>query len=241
MEKIAIVTGASSGIGLQTCKKLVNNGYQVVAVSRKASRCNELIRDSSIKTYDIDLTNENQVYDFINDVYERYEKIDVLVNNAGIGLIKTLDETSLEEFKQQFESNIVTMFLVTKKIVEKKPENSFLHIVNISSEAGVEGFATYSAYCASKFAVTGFSESIKEELREKNVKVDIVCPGDVNTPFMDKNPIDKNLMDNYSIDVLEREEMLKPEDIAELIMKLLNLPKNIEMNKQKILPGDSFY
>ena len=240
-KKIAVVTGASTGIGLATCRELREDNYKVIAISRRATQSDGLHKYEDIDKYDVDLRDENQVKEIVEKIYSNYGKIDVLINNAGIGLIKKLEETSLEEFNQQYEANMVTMFLMTREVIKNKNKDDFLHMVNTSSEAGVEGFATYSAYCASKFAVTGFSEAIKDELKLENVKVDVICPGDVNTPFMEKCPIDKSLMDEYSIEVLDEEYMLKPEDVSNLIINLLRLPKNVVMSHQKIQPVDNYY
>lgn len=221
MKKKLLITGASSGLGNYIANEL-SNEYDVIGLARTASKS----KGDFIK-FDVDLTNEAQVKSVIKTIHDEIGEIDVLINNAGAGVISELIDSTLDQWNDMFSTNVTTAYLVTREIVRLKSKDKFLHIINISSEAGKEGFATYSAYCAAKFALTGFSQSIAHELKSQNVKVDVVYPGDILTPFMDKCPIDLDLMKKYDVEVLDKEKMLTVNNVTSSIKFLLNLPKNV--------------
>lgn len=233
--RIIVVTGASSGIGNVLANELSKNNT-VIGLSRSVSKSY-----GDFKKIDVDLSLESEVVSVIKQIYETYGRIDVLVNNAGAGIIKKLVDSSLEDWNSMFLINATTTFLVSREVMRNKLRDDFLHIVNVSSEAGKSGFATYSAYCAAKFALTGLSEALKHELSQENVKVDIVYPGDVLTPFMEKCPIDSQLMAKYDINVLDEKYMLRAKDVTQSIRYLLDLPKNVTLKDGlTVLPVDSF-
>lgn len=238
--KVGIITGASSGIGLSLAKQLTNQGWHIIGLARTMTLTIKKEKLENITGIDVDLTNETQVINTIKKIYSKHNSIDLLVNNAGLGTIKVLEETTLDDWNLMINSNLTSSFLVTREIIKERKDNKYLHIVAISSEAGIEGFPTYSAYCAAKFGVSGLFKSLKEELARKNVKVSIVYPGDVMTPFMKKCPIDKELMNKFDIEVLKQEFMLKADDIASQIVHLISLPKNVEITDSLVLPTDSF-
>jgi NADP-dependent 3-hydroxy acid dehydrogenase YdfG len=239
--KLIVITGASSGIGLETLRRMsVLEDYRVIGLARNMKKVEGLSKLENIKTYDIDLTSEDQVIKVFREIRDQFGEIDILVNNAGKGLIRLLKETSLSEWEDMLKTNVTSMFLVIREVLKNKKSDQFLHLINISSEAGLEGFATYSAYCSSKFAVTGLSKSLKHELARENIKVDVIYPGDVLTPFMDKCPIDKNLMERYNISVLDEEHMLKASDISQQIENLIKTNKNVDLGDIKIVPSSDF-
>ena len=242
MKKNILISGGSSGIGLELIKALANSDSQfnIIGVSRNISNIFELEKFDNVFTYNVDLSLEEEVTILIKKIYSKFGKIDYLINNAGAGIIKKIEETTLEDWENMFKFNATTNFLLTREILRNRNIDDFLHVINISSEAGIEAFPTYAAYGSAKFAVTGFSKILKEEYRNKNVKVDILYPGDVLTPFMEKCPIDKDLMKEFDIEVLDENYMLKAIDIVNQILYLLNLPKNVEIGDIKIIPSDNF-
>ena len=242
MVRNIIVSGGSSGIGFELIKYLLSNfkDANIIGLSRSISKIKELKKYSNFYFYDVDLTIESEVILTISKIYKKFEKIDFLINNAGAGIIKILEETTLEDWNNMIKINVTSAFLLTKEILKNRANNNFLHIINISSEAGLEPFPTYCAYGSAKFALTGFSKILKEEYRNKNVKVDIIYPGDVLTPFMQKCPLDKKLMEEYQIEVLDEKYMLKPLDIVKQVFYLMSLPKNVELGDIKIIPSGNF-
>ncbi|MCA9459338.1 MAG: SDR family oxidoreductase [Nanoarchaeota archaeon] len=242
MVKNIVVSGGSSGIGLELIKLLLLEfpNCNIIGLSRNISNIDILKKYNNVYVFDVDLTIEKEVINIVEIIFNKFKNIDFLVNNAGAGIIKLIEETSLDDWNSMFNINATSNFLLTREILKKRNSQDFLHILNISSEAGIDAFPTYAAYCAAKFAVTAFSKVLKEEYKNKNVKVNIIYPGDVLTPFMEKCPIDKDLMKKFDIEVLDEKYMLQANDIAKQILYLMKLPKNVEIADVKILPSGDF-
>ncbi len=180
--KTIIVTGSGRGIGKYIAKRLGKEGANIVVTGRVESDiakvCNEINDDGGRAIFiKGDVTKEEDVRDVINKTIQKFGKIDVLVNNAGVGLRKLLWETRVEEFEEIMDVNVKGVFLYMKNIIPKMKEGL---IINISSGAGKEGIPTLSAYCASKFAVIGLTEAAAGEAGT-NIKIVALCPGSVNT------------------------------------------------------------
>ena len=215
---IAIITGASTGIGRSLAVKL-SNQYLVYLISRNKDNLNEtkkLINDQNneckIIISDISKTES------INDIYSKIEhkgKIELLVNNAGIGIFKNITDTTIEDWDNTINTNLRGTFLMTKMVVDEFKSKKNGKIVFVSSVAGLQPYKNSTAYVASKYAVRGFASSLREELREFNIKVITVFPGAVNTPIWD----DKN-MDEL------RQDMMKTDDLTETIFYAINAPNN---------------
>ncbi|MBN2668406.1 MAG: SDR family oxidoreductase [Bacteroidales bacterium] len=185
-KKVAIVTGASQGIGLEIALDLLRTGYYVVLASRNPEYAELNLKGytsySLIKT---NVEDQDSVKLMVNQVVERYGKIDVLINNAGYVEPKSIFETSLEDWNKTLAVNLTGAFLMTKEVVRfmKKTGGK---IVNIASTAGLTARPGWSAYAASKAGLINFSETMAEELREYNIKVFIVAPGRTATDLRRK-------------------------------------------------------
>jgi NAD(P)-dependent dehydrogenase (short-subunit alcohol dehydrogenase family) len=180
--KTIIVTGSGRGIGKYIAKRLGKEGANIVVTGRKEADiekiCNEINDDGGRAIFiKGDVTSEEDVRDVISKTIQKFGKIDVFVNNAGIGLRKLLWETRVEEFEEIMDVNVKGVFLYMKNIIPKMKEGL---IINISSGAGKTGIPTLSAYCASKFAVIGLTEAAAGEVGT-NIKIVALCPGSVNT------------------------------------------------------------
>ena len=237
-KKIILITGVSSGIGYETMNLLSKDKNNLILGIYNSTKVK--VSKKNIKLFKCDIRDQIEISKVVEQIHKQFKRIDILINNSGIGLIKLLKDTSLDEWEEIFKINVTGMFLVTREVIRNRSKKSFLHIINVSSEAGIEGFATYSAYCSSKFAVVGFSKSIKEELKYENVKVNYICPGDVLTPFMRKCPIDKELMKKYDIEVLENRYFLKPIQVARQIKNIMEIDKNEVIDDIKLIPTDMF-
>ena len=197
MGKIALVTGCSSGIGLETSLALAREGFYTFATMRDLNK-NHKIKQSiekenlPIEIIEMDVDDDQSVNSAVKNILEKKEKIDILVNNAGYGMWGTVEDVSIQEFKEQFETNFFAIIRMIQKIspIMRKQNNG--HIVNISSVAGRIGFPVSPAYISSKFALEGLSESLRFELMPFGVNVIIIEPGVIKTNFFNSMKMSKN-------------------------------------------------
>jgi NAD(P)-dependent dehydrogenase (short-subunit alcohol dehydrogenase family) len=191
-QKIWFVTGASKGLGLSLVKRLLNEGYKVAATSRNINDLTKAVGNNSDQFLPlaVDLVNEESVSNAIEKTILTFGKIDVLVNNAGYGLIGALEELSDAESRSNFDVNVFGLLNVTRKIVPYMRLQQSGHILNISSIGGFTGaFPGFGIYCATKFAVNGLSESLAEEVKPFGIKVTIVEPGYFRTNFLSEGSL----------------------------------------------------
>ncbi len=159
-----------------------------------------------------DACNEADVRAAVDATVEKFGRIDALVNNVGMGIFKRVDQFSLEEFNQVQEINMVSTFLFTKYTAPLMIERKSGSIINIASVAGLNGFRTGAAYAASKFAMVGFTESVREDLKGFGIAVTAVCPGGVRTTFGGQEVTERHLKSEY---------LLEPEDVARTVRYLI--------------------
>jgi NAD(P)-dependent dehydrogenase (short-subunit alcohol dehydrogenase family) len=189
MEKIAIVTGSSSGIGFDTALDLAREGYFTYATMRntkKGDTIKEIAKKENLKleTLELDVDKENSVKNAINKIVKEKGRIDILVNNAGYGLFGCLEDISMEELKAQFETNFFGVVRVSQAVIPVMRKQKSGIIVNVSSVAGRIGFPVSPGYISSKFAIEGLSESMRYELSPFGINVIIIEPGVIKTNFM---------------------------------------------------------
>lgn len=185
--KVWFVTGASKGLGLALVKKLLNEGYQVAATSRSLSDLNKAVEVHSEQFLQlaVNLTNEESVQEAIELTVKTFGKIDVVVNNAGYGLLGGIEELTDREARDNFEVNVFGSLNVIRKALPYLRAQKSGHILNVSSIGGFTGaFAGGGIYCATKFAVNGFSETLSAEVAPFGIKVTIVQPGYFRTNFL---------------------------------------------------------
>ena len=201
--KVIIVTGSSSGIGLESALLLARNGYITYATMRSPEK------DTSIKTavqkeglpirvVQLDVTDDNSVKNAIDHILSEGGRIDVLVNNAGYGLVGALEDLSVEEIKAQYETNLFGLIRVIQAVLPTMRKQKSGRIINISSGAGIFGYPGGSAYVSTKFAVEGLSESIAYELEPFGIKVILIEPGFIKTNFSNAMVIAKKAQDSAS-------------------------------------------
>lgn len=187
-QKVAVVTGSSSGIGFETALTLARNGFLTYATMRNPAKGAALEsvhkkENLPINILQLDVTNEKSVKIAIDSIVSEAKRIDVLVNNAGYGLMGAFEELGLDEIRQQFETNFFGLMRVTQAVLPVMRKQSSGVIVNISSGAGRFGYPGGSAYVSTKFAVEGLSESMAYEVNPFGIKVVLVEPGFVRTNF----------------------------------------------------------
>ncbi|HKG89724.1 MAG TPA: SDR family oxidoreductase [Nitrososphaeraceae archaeon] len=202
-QKVAIVTGSSSGIGLDASVTLAQNGFVTYATMRNLDK-SSIIKAAAekeqlpIKIVQLDVTDDHSVKDAIRAIVSEAKKIDVLVNNAGFGLVGAFEDLSIDEIKNQYETNVFGLIRVIQAILPIMREQKSGIIVNISSGAGLFGYPGGSAYVSSKFAIEGLSESISYELDQFGIKVVLIEPGFIKTNFSNAMVIAKKAQDPSS-------------------------------------------
>jgi NAD(P)-dependent dehydrogenase (short-subunit alcohol dehydrogenase family) len=190
--QVWLVTGASKGIGLTLVKKLLKNGYYVVATTRNTKFLIDEIGQIS-ETFlplEVDLTDNNNVKTAIQKSIAHFGKIDVVVNNAGYGQTGTLEELTDEEARKNFDVNVFGTLNVIRNVMPHLRNQKSGTIFNISSAGGFFGsFAGWGIYCSTKFAMAGFTEALSEEVKEFGIKVSVVYPGYFRTDFLSQDSL----------------------------------------------------
>ncbi len=191
-KNVWLVTGASKGIGLSLVKKLVAQGYRVAATSRNADDLKTAVgsNSESFLPLAVNLTSEQSVGRAVDQIITRFGCLDVVVNNAGYGQLGALEELTDAESRANFDVNVFGSLNVIRKAMPHLRTQASGHIINIASIAGYTGsFAGWGIYCATKFAVVGFTEALAEEVKEFGVKVTAVMPGYFRTNFLDEGSL----------------------------------------------------
>lgn len=186
-KKVWFVTGASKGLGLTLVKKLLTEGYSVAATSRNVSELQKVIsaENSDFLPLEVDLVNENSVSEAISKTVEKFGKLDVIVNNAGYGQLGTLEELTDKESRQNFDTNVFGSLNVIRKSMPYLRAQKNGLVINIASIGGLSGdFPGWGIYCATKFAVVGFTEALAAEAKEFGVNATVVYPGYFRTDFL---------------------------------------------------------
>lgn len=209
MSKIAIVTGASRGIGYEICGALASKQHHAVAVARSEDSLNELERSNPeyIHSYPTDLTDQQSVEALVAYVDDEFEGVDILINNAGALINKPFDELTLDDWRSQIESNLISAVTMTRELLSQFNEGA--HIVNISSMGGFQGSAKFpglTAYSVSKGALSILTECLSTELSDRNIKANALCLGAVQTEMLEEAfpgieaPVDPGQMGSYICD-----------------------------------------
>ena len=200
-EKVWFVTGASKGLGLTLVKQLINKGYKVAATSRSINDLNSAVGASAdFLPLAVNIKDEGSVTAAIAETINRFGRIDVVVNNAGYGLTGSLEELSDQEARENFDVNVFGSLNVIRAVMPHLRQQRSGHIFNIASIGGFTGnFPGFGIYCATKFAVHGFTESLAAEVKAFGVKVTVVSPGYFRTNFLapDSLNVPKNEIQEY--------------------------------------------
>ena len=188
MSKVVFITGASAGIGKDAALYFYERGWRVAATMRTPSKADWAPPDEQrFCTVALDVTREDSVQAAVNSVLQRWGGVDVLINNAGYGLVGPFEATSTEQVHRQFDTNVFGLMNVTRALLPHFRGKKDGVIINVSSVGGRVTFPLYSCYHSTKWAVEGFSESLQFELKPFNVKVKLVEPGAIKTEFYDRS------------------------------------------------------
>jgi 3-oxoacyl-[acyl-carrier protein] reductase len=226
--KTAIVTGGTKGIGRAIAEALLREGLSVCISARKQDEIEIAVKELGHSTvgFVCDVRDYQQVKTMINYTATELGGLDVLVNNAGIGIFETVEDTSAEDFRAVLETNLFGVFYCCHEAIPQMKKRGGGYIINISSLAGANPHPRMAAYNASKFGLNGFSEALMQEVRHDNIKVSYIMPGSVNTEFGGDSPNN------------EKGWQLTPQDIARVVLDLLHhddraLPSRVEIRPSK--------
>src|SRR5271170_708290 len=186
--KVALITGASAGIGQACARVLAGEGARLVLTARRQERLNQLKREAEAAGTQAvivtgDAREEATAVKTVKAAIDAFGRIDILINNTGVGNYKNLVDTSAAEYDEMMDTNVRSTFLFTRHTVPVMLEQKQGTILMISSMAGVYGFGGEAVYCATKFAQVGFAQALDRELRPHGIKVGVICPGGVKTEF----------------------------------------------------------
>ena len=213
--KVALITGASAGIGQACARALAGEGAQLVLTARRKERLDGLKKEAeSLGTEAVTVTGdareEQTAIETVKASVDAFGRIDILINNTGAGDYKKLMDTSAEDYDGLMDTNVRSTFLFTRHTVPVMLKQKSGTILMISSMAGVYGFGGEAVYCMTKFAQVGFAQALDRELRESGIKVGAICPGGVKTEFaIGKGRTEKGVAES---------DMLDPEDVASVVL-----------------------
>ncbi|HEU5119698.1 MAG TPA: SDR family oxidoreductase [Candidatus Nitrosocosmicus sp.] len=201
-KKVAVVTGSSTGIGLETSLALARNGFLTCATMRNLQKADEIKNigqkeNIPIKIFQMNVDDDDSVDTIIRKIVNEHGQIDVLVNNAGYGLFGAMEDFTMDEIKKQFETNVFGVMRVIRAVLPTMRQQRSGIIINISSMSGLAGIPSQSVYSASKFAVEGMSEALSYELEPFGIKVVLIEPGVINTEFVQDLVLPSN---RYGVD-----------------------------------------
>ena len=215
--QIAIVTGAGRGIGRAIAVELGKLGAHVVLAARTRAELEDSARTIGTKASVIptDVRNKDEVQRLFEHVAATLAPVDILVNAAGLGIFGRVVDFKDEDFEILIETNLRGIFFTSRFVLPSMIERKRGHIINVASIAGKVGSANRAVYCASKFGVVGFTESLAEEVRQYGIRVSVICPGSTDTRFSPSETSGKS-----------RDRMLRPEDIGHAVRMIVTQEPN---------------
>ena len=241
-DKVALITGGSSGIGKSTALELAKEGCKVIIISKTKSKLLNALTE--IKTYDqeasavvCDVRNYDQVEKAVSGIISKYKRIDILINSAGIAIRRSFKNTSLDELKDTIDTNLLGTIFVIKAVLPYMIRENNGFIVNIGSIAGLIAIPELSIYSASKFAVVGLSQALSYELKKYNIHVSMINPAGTDTPIFNH--------ESWQTDT-SKEKLMSPEYVAEQIVLAIKKNKpnvvlpfshKIKTASKRIFPG----
>ena len=231
---LVLLTGATSGIGKHTAMALAQAGYPLALVARSEDKLQQICAEiealhiqGAVASYvSQDLTELTSLESMIEKIEKDRGSIGVLINSAGMGYVKPLLETPIQEWQQVLDLNLTAVFALTQSVVRRMVERREGLVVNLCSIAAQKTFPNWGAYSASKFALLALSRTLAQEVRSSGVRVTALCPGAVDTPLWD------------SIDAgFDRTQMLSPETVAQWIVQTLALPSQAVLEEAILMPS----
>lgn len=227
---VAVVTGASAGIGKATALTLADRGYNVALVARREEKLDTVAKEIESNggksgVFPTDLADEEHISRIFEDIYDRFGEFDILVNCAGTVYREPVETVELKEWQHELQVNLLGLMATSKVALEYMLDAGSGHIVNVSSLNARKAAPGASGYTASKFGVNGFSEALRQEVTTEGVRITVVEPGAVDT-------------DMQTDEMREMLHMLEPDDIANAIAYAVSQPEHVSVNNLQIRPTD---
>ncbi|MFP4041724.1 MAG: SDR family NAD(P)-dependent oxidoreductase [Bacteroidales bacterium] len=248
MNQIALITGATAGIGYATALKLAENGFNLIITGRREERLkklkSEIENKHNIKIYSLcfDIRNKDEVFNTIDGLPDEWKNIDILVNNAGLAAgLETIQEGDIEDWERMIDTNVKGLLYITRKVAPYMVDKEKGHIINVGSIAGKEVYKNGNVYCATKHAVDALTKGMRIDMLHKNIKVTQIAPGMVETEFSlvrfkgDKEKAEK---------AYQGFTPLTGDDVAEIILFAVTRPPHVNLNDIVITAteqANSFY
>ncbi len=239
--RVALVTGASSGIGDATARMLAEAGAQVAIVARRKDRLDALAREltqsgTQVLAIPADLVREDENRRIVAETEARFGRLDILVNNAGVMHLSPVDAANSDDWRRMFELNVLALMVSSQAALPGMRQRHSGHIVNISSTAGRISNPNASGYSATKFGVGAFSEALRREVYKDDIRVSVIEPGVVETELRDHIPHagTKQAIDAWAASMRQ----LQPQDIGNAVLYCVSQPAHVNVNEILIRPTD---
>ncbi|MGL4584267.1 MAG: SDR family oxidoreductase [Flavobacterium sp.] len=227
MQKVVYITGGTKGIGKGIAKALLDSGYKVAISGRNLETVNEAIKElgysDQVLAIQSDVRNYEDEVSAVEQIVNRFGRLDIVIANAGVGIFSSVEDMSLEDWNTMIDTNLTGIFHTLKASVKQLKENKGYYI-SIASLAGINFFANGSGYNASKFGVVGFTQAAMLDLRNADVKVTTILPGSVSSNFNDHEP---SAADHWKI---------QPEDMGQLVVDILAMNPRVLPSKIEVRP-----
>ncbi len=219
--RTVLVTGGTSGVGMAVARRFAGEGWNPIILARHREDLERVKADFhreglKLWAFPCDVGDEGQVDKTLDEIYRKFSFVDLLVNNAGIGFKGPVEDLSPGDMDAMIATNLRGVFLMTRGVLPSMKKERRGYIINVASGAALNGIANMAGYCATKFAVRGFSLSVAQEARDYDVRVTVLCPGSINSSFHEKMGV------SHPREKLEK--MMQPEDIADTVFHVANQP-----------------
>lgn len=225
-KKLVIITGASSGFGAALAKRLNKSGDKLLLIARRLDKLKELNLENAL-CEKVDITNSNELKQAINKAKNHFNlKVDCLINNAGVMLLGDITTQQSSEWKTMFDVNVLSLLESTKLVLTDMKKDNYGTIINISSIAGVKAFDAHAAYCGTKYAVQGITETIRQEVASSNIRVMTICPGAAETELLG-HTTSKEIIDGYTQWKKDMGGVISADDVAQSIEFVYKQPQNV--------------
>jgi len=237
--KTVLITGGTEGIGKASAIKLMEEGFNVSTFSRNKAKCDSLAKELEKKyssdnflVMQGDVTKEEDMKKVLNNTLNKFKNIDILFNNAGFGYFSEADKVDMNRFQSMIQTNIFGLTLITKLVISHMKKRKSGLIINLASISGKTAFALGEFYSATKFAVVGYSEGLRNEVKDFGIKVSTLCPGMIKTNFFGKDELERRKKANNG----KVPKMLNVDDITRVVSLICNQSEDCDIRDITLMP-----
>lgn len=232
-KKLVIITGASSGFGAALAKRLHKTGHKLLLVARRLEKIQELNLENALSKK-VDVTNTEEFISAVEEAKEYFNlEVDCLINNSGVMLLGDIETQNSNEWKQMFDVNVLALLETTKVVLKEFKQRNHGTIINISSIAGKKPFFNHTAYCGTKYAVSGITDSLRQEVASQNIRVMSICPGAAETELL-SHTSSEEIISGYESWKENMGGVISADDVAKTIEFVYNQPQNVNIRELTI-------